>query len=49
MSTTVKIESKLFKAIKEIAKKENISEDKALNEALEIGAKTMKKKLFLKN
>jgi len=48
MSTTVKIESELFKTIKEIAKSGNISEDKALNEVLEKGIKELKKELLFK-
>ena len=48
MSTRVEIDSKLAKDISEIAKSENISEDKALNEALEIGVKTMKKEALFK-
>ena len=48
MSTKVEIDSKLAKDISEIAKSENISEDKALNEALEIGVETMKKEAFFK-
>jgi len=48
MSTKVEIDSKLAKSISEIAKSGNMSEDKALNEALELGTKELKKQLLFK-
>ena len=44
MSTKINIDSKLAKDISEIAKSENISENKVLSDAI----KTLKKELFFK-
>ena len=48
MSTKVEIDSKLAKDISKIAKEEDNSENKVLNDVLERGIKDLRKELFFK-